>query len=352
MNSNAAVHEYTHLWDNYTQRTNPELWEKGLNLFKNTSLWNDVLNDENYADIKDNEDLVLSECHARICGKIADAVLQKVLEKDGDLKQAEMIDWDKETWDYIASEIGFQEFDKVAPALKLRNDDLKEFLSMPMKDLFVNERKLEINQENGHRKQIEVQNIRSIHDRNVVAKNGIDLIQKWANDGLCRYVDDKKITDWSSLARVYFPIELIQSDNNKILTKSELVNSQQVQKNQPVLKYEDKIGKDNLEKIKTHFEKNIPDGTEKFKRLNISEARTVKEVASDVEKAFGFDKLDKKYSAKLEKDFFDTCGIKVESKNDFIKRQNQNDRNQDAGKRDIEPDKEYPAYTDDSGMDY
>ena len=72
---------------------------------------------------------------------------------------------------------------------------------------------------------VEVQDIRSVHDRTVIAKNGTDLIQKWANDGLCRYVDDKKITDWSSLSRVYFPIELIQSDNNKILTKSELVNS-------------------------------------------------------------------------------------------------------------------------------
>ncbi|MGN0738827.1 MAG: hypothetical protein ACI4LX_01485 [Treponema sp.] len=79
---------------------------------------------------------------------------------------------------------------------------------------------------------VEVQDIRSVHDRTVIAKNGIDLIQKWANDGLCRYVDDKKITDWGTIARVYFPIEVLQSDNNKILSKSELVNSQQAQKNQ------------------------------------------------------------------------------------------------------------------------
>ena len=32
---------------------------------------------------------------------------------------------------------------------------------------------------------VEVQDIRSVHDRNVVAKNGTDLIQKWANNGLC-----------------------------------------------------------------------------------------------------------------------------------------------------------------------
>lgn len=80
-------------------------------------------------------------------------------------------------------------------------------------------------QENGHRKQIEVQNIRSIHDRTVVAKNGVDLISKWTDDGLCRYVDDKKITDWSTIARVQFPIEVLQSDNSNILTRTSLVNS-------------------------------------------------------------------------------------------------------------------------------
>lgn len=71
---------------------------------------------------------------------------------------------------------------------------------------------------------VEVQDIRSIHDRNVVAKNGTDLIQKWTNDGLCRYVNDKKITDWSTVARVQFPIELLQSDNSNILTRTALVN--------------------------------------------------------------------------------------------------------------------------------
>lgn len=72
---------------------------------------------------------------------------------------------------------------------------------------------------------VEVQDIRSVHDRNVVAKNGTDLIQKWANNGLCRYVNDKKITDWSTVARVQFPIELLQSDNSNILTSAALVNS-------------------------------------------------------------------------------------------------------------------------------
>ena len=78
-------------------------------------------------------------------------------------------------------------------------------------------------QDNGHRNSIEVQDIRSIHDRTVIAKNGTDLIRKWTEEGLCRYVDDKKITDWSTIARVYFPVEVLQSDDHNILIKSALV---------------------------------------------------------------------------------------------------------------------------------
>jgi hypothetical protein len=70
MNSEVAIHEYTHLWDNYTQKTNPELWQKGKDIFKNTKFWAEVKADPNYADIADNNDLLLSEVHAQLCGKI------------------------------------------------------------------------------------------------------------------------------------------------------------------------------------------------------------------------------------------------------------------------------------------
>lgn len=75
------------------------------------------------------------------------------------------------------------------------------------------------------KKSLEVQNIRTIHDRTLTAKNGTDLIQKWTEDGLCRYVDDKKITGWSNVARVYFPIDELQSADNRIVRKSDIVNS-------------------------------------------------------------------------------------------------------------------------------
>lgn len=75
MNSNAAVHEYTHLWDAYTQQTNSELWNKGFEIFKDTKYWNEVISDPNYQDIKDDENLILSEIHARIQGDITEQFL-------------------------------------------------------------------------------------------------------------------------------------------------------------------------------------------------------------------------------------------------------------------------------------
>ena len=129
LSAEVAMHEYTHLWDNLTRKDNPELWNKGLQIFKGTSLWNEVVNDENYADIKDDENLVLSECHARITGKVAEAVLNRIAEQDGTAKQAEMIDWDKETINFI-----FENYRDVFA--KNSFETVAEFTSATMKELF------------------------------------------------------------------------------------------------------------------------------------------------------------------------------------------------------------------------
>lgn len=138
MNSNAAVHEYTHLWDSYTQRTNPELWQKGKEIFKETRFWEEVRNDPNYSDIADDDDLVLSEIHARICGDLAQKVLEHIAETDGEITKDKAIDWNAETAAYV-----LDLHKKMQPeneliqnmnASEVKND-IVEFLSMPMKDL-------------------------------------------------------------------------------------------------------------------------------------------------------------------------------------------------------------------------
>ena len=144
MNSEAAVHEYTHLWDAYTQKTNPELWEKGLNIFKGTHYWEEVKSDPNYADISNDDNLVLSEIHSRICGKMAEKILEKIIEQDGQLTKDSVINWDKETWEYMKNELWFNVKDQ------FNSEDLKQFLSTPMKDLFQRELNLNSNYVHSH----------------------------------------------------------------------------------------------------------------------------------------------------------------------------------------------------------
>lgn len=137
--SNTYAHEYTHLWDAYTQRTNPELWEKGKDIFKGTSLWNEVMTDENYQSLS-NDDEILSECHSRIVGRMAEKVLERIAERNGGILRDQVINWDNEVAEYVASELGAK---LSKPELENENyisdparlEIAREFLSQPMKDL-------------------------------------------------------------------------------------------------------------------------------------------------------------------------------------------------------------------------
>ena len=95
---------------------------------------------------------------------------------------------------------------------------------------------LELNKALSNHKQIYVVNdIRSIHDRSIVAQNGVDILKKWTEKGLLRYYDDKKISDWLELRRVQFPLSLTKSDmsmiadkNTSVKTRSQFENSLEV----------------------------------------------------------------------------------------------------------------------------
>lgn len=86
---------------------------------------------------------------------------------------------------------------------------------------------MNVNAEIG-RKEIIINEIRSIHDRTLIAKNGTDLIQKWTENGLCRYVDDKKISEWQLAAGEQFPLAVLHSDRNNILSESDFVNDKKI----------------------------------------------------------------------------------------------------------------------------
>lgn len=147
VNSNVLAHEYTHIWDNYVQKNNPELWQKGMTCLKGTSLWYEITEDKNYENLR-TDDEILSECHARIVGKMAEQILEQIAARDGELTKDKIIDWDKEVNEYVATELLIKPElgDENYISESVKAEYLKEFLSMPMKDL-MNELKVQMEKE-------------------------------------------------------------------------------------------------------------------------------------------------------------------------------------------------------------
>ena len=158
VNSNVLAHEYTHLWDKYVQNENPELWQLGKDILKGTSVWQEIVEDKNYENLR-SDDEILSEVHARITGQFAQQVLERMEKQDGELTKDRVIDWDKEVNDFVTEEL------LIKPELGSENyisdtvkaEYLKKFLSMPMKDL-MNEvqigRELDIKKDLSHEEKI------------------------------------------------------------------------------------------------------------------------------------------------------------------------------------------------------
>ncbi|MBF1442229.1 MAG: hypothetical protein HXN58_00630 [Prevotella pallens] len=69
INPDTPIHEYTHLWADAMMIKNKQGWNSIKSLLKDTPVWNEVITDPNYSNIKDNEDAVASEVLSRISGK-------------------------------------------------------------------------------------------------------------------------------------------------------------------------------------------------------------------------------------------------------------------------------------------
>lgn len=127
------VHEYTHLWDKACMKHSPELWKRGVELMKQTDEWQKVIDDPNYANIKDNEDLVASEVHSRLSGMLAAG---KAIEFAGNKRikkgfWAKLIDWFKQFKDFTLRHVfGMSKED----AQKVT---LEQFLSAPVADFML-----------------------------------------------------------------------------------------------------------------------------------------------------------------------------------------------------------------------
>ena len=138
------IHEYTHLWDRIVQKHNPKLWQRGVELMKQTSMWETIANDERYGKQWQSmnlskekiESLIASEVHARFTGKGGELLLDNMAKNKG---QANIIgklkQWILDVWKDLKATFGSwskEDLDKLT---------LKDFNHMPVRD-FVNSVKL------------------------------------------------------------------------------------------------------------------------------------------------------------------------------------------------------------------
>ena len=77
MTPKTMVHEYTHIWAKAMQRKNRAGWENIKQIFRESLLWNDVVNDPNYQGLK-TDDAICSEVLARYSGKYGAERLDEV----------------------------------------------------------------------------------------------------------------------------------------------------------------------------------------------------------------------------------------------------------------------------------
>lgn len=147
------LHEYTHLWDDMVRKVNPKLWARGKALLKKTPMWQEVLDDPNYADIRNDEDAVASEVHARLSGAAGARQLDRMVNearKKGLFAMAEAVTLrDRiESW---LREVLAQVKDVIRRWTKrdLSMLTVEQFARMPLRDLARGVNPLTIGRQNG-----------------------------------------------------------------------------------------------------------------------------------------------------------------------------------------------------------
>lgn len=141
MNPETPIHEYTHLWDDALRKVNPQLWAQGVELMKQTPLWNEIKDNPAYAAIRDNEDELASEVHSRLSGAEGARIIERLIAETGRsdaplFEKAARISaldrlrqWIKDAWSWVK--------DTLAPWSEAEKQtmDLNEFVNMPVGDL-------------------------------------------------------------------------------------------------------------------------------------------------------------------------------------------------------------------------
>lgn len=137
INPEHPIHEYTHLWDRALMKINPLLWNRGVELMKQTSLWKAIEEDANYGTMwkaqglsqEEIDNRIASEVHARFVGEGGTKLLENLAKEKGQEGIiAKLKDWILKAWKSLKATFSNWSEDEIN---KLT---LKDFNHMTMRD--------------------------------------------------------------------------------------------------------------------------------------------------------------------------------------------------------------------------
>lgn len=139
MSPDVPIHEYTHLWDRMIQQKNPAFWEKGVSLMKQTQLWQQITEDENYGqkwsnlDEKVREMRIASEVHSRLMGDFAKNSISAISrDNKGDTRNIikQLYNWLQEFWNKVGISLSLsqEQIDKITNLNDFNGYTLRDFV--------------------------------------------------------------------------------------------------------------------------------------------------------------------------------------------------------------------------------
>lgn len=123
MNANTPVHEFGHLWNSFTKENNPDLYNRGAELVKESEYWQRVNDNPSYRDLSD--DAKVDEALAMAIGDKGEFIIN-----DKSIGH-KLLDWIQSVWEWIGSKIGIRDLN----SSQLQNITLSQFTELAAADL-------------------------------------------------------------------------------------------------------------------------------------------------------------------------------------------------------------------------
>lgn len=102
-NANAPLHEHAHLYMKVLNAFNPRLYQRGMELWRDTPQWNDAKSDIERLGEEPTDERVFSECMAQFTGTANEDIISKVTGVTDKNWIQKALEWMKDMWDGVKS---------------------------------------------------------------------------------------------------------------------------------------------------------------------------------------------------------------------------------------------------------